>query len=191
MPGPAWHLYGKAAVKQTFDGILGSEQPHLRGRSNNIQVVLAIMGGEDVHQCLRCSRYFTHRRNANKHLRDIKDCHLSEYRLPVVNGKYFCFLDGQLFASKLELLYHLGSEHAEEAAKLRQWGLELKGVVAQASTMGVEEGRKSMLKSVKKKYVATSIKAAAIELIRRNRRDAQLRIRLRRPDLKRAKYASE
>ena len=74
-------------------------------------------------------------------MRNIQDCHLSVYRFATINGLYFCYLDGSRFTSTLQLLYHLGSEHYLETAKLRAWGLDLKAVVAQASTMGVAEGK--------------------------------------------------
>ena len=150
-PGFAHALYAKSREKKTFEGILGQDPKIRSGRPGNLQVVLAINGGEDAHQCKTCRRYFTTRKSVLKHIRTIKNCHLSVYSLATVDGFYFCYLDGRRFTSKLQLLYHLGAEHHLETEKLRAWGFDLKAVVAQATTMGVAEGKRAIRRACKKK----------------------------------------
>ena len=151
IPGFARPLYAKSREKETFDSILGPDPRVRSGRPGNLQVALAINGGEDAHQCKKCRRYFTTRKSVYKHVRSIQDCHLSVYRFATIDGLYFCYLDGMRFTSSLQLLYHLGAEHHLEAGKLRAWGLDLKAVVAQASTMGVAEGKHAMERACRKK----------------------------------------
>ena len=111
-----------------------------------------------------------------KHIRNIKDCHLSVYRLATVDGLYFCYMDGKRYTSKLKLLHHLATSHHLETEKLRAWGFDLKAVVAQASTMGVAEGRQVMANACKKKQFDQEVRRQAIEAAKRVQKEARKRI---------------
>ena len=53
-----------------------------------VPLLIAIVGGEDAHQCLKCCKYFTSLRNFKKHARNIRQCHLSDSATaPSFNGK--------------------------------------------------------------------------------------------------------
>jgi len=171
IPGFAYPLYAKSREKKTFDSILGQDPRVRSGRPGNLQVVLAIKGGKDAQQCKKCRKYFTTRKAVYKHVRNIQDCHLSVYRFATIDGLYFCYLDGRRFTSSLQLLYHLGAEHHLETEKLRAWGFDLKAVVAQASTMGVAEGKRAMERACKKKQFNEEVRRQAIEVAKRLKKE--------------------
>ena len=137
---------------------------------------------KEVHQCKKCCRYFSTRKSMFKHIREIEDCHLSAYNFATVGGSFFCYLDGERFTSRLQLLYHLGKEHHLETGRLRVWGLDLKGVVAQACTMGVAEGRKSLKRACEKKQFNEEVRRQAVEAAKRVTKEARKRIQNEKKD---------
>ena len=56
-------------------------------------------------------RYFTNRRNAYKHVRELKHCIKSRYDFATVDDKLFCYLCGELFRKdRVGLLMHLAEK---------------------------------------------------------------------------------
>ena len=76
----------------------------------------------------------------------------------------------------MNILHHYGTVHAQDAKKLRRWGLQMRGIMAQASALGQISSSKEMLAFGKNRYITTSVKACAIDLIRDSEEDPQLRI---------------
>ena len=89
----------------------------------------------------------------------------------------------------MNILHHYGTVHAQDARKLRRWGLQMRGIMAQASALGQISSSKEMLAFGKNRYITTSVKACAIDLIRDSEEDPQLRINLRPPESKRTKLS--
>ena len=89
----------------------------------------------------------------------------------------------------MNILHHYGTVHAQDAKKLRRWGLQMRGIMAQASALGQISSSKEMLAFGKNRYITTSVKACAIDLIRDSEEDPQLCINLRPPESKRTKLS--
>ena len=48
---------------------------------------------------------------------------MSDYVLCTKEGKYFCYIDGRHFSTKLELLKHYVISHRDDEEQLKAWGL--------------------------------------------------------------------
>ena len=59
-------------MREAIDVALNSDPRVLNNRTGELQLVLAVKGGADVHQCQKCNKYFSSKKSCLKHLRNLK-----------------------------------------------------------------------------------------------------------------------
>ena len=138
-PGPAFRYMRQTDLKYTYVRILDSVGKVQKGKSANLTLHLAIKGAEDAHQCKTCCKYFNTRESALRHVRRKKGCKMSGYTLCTKNDRYFCYIDGKEFESKLQLLTHYAISHTDDEDQLKAWGLSLECMTEQALLLNDSE----------------------------------------------------
>ena len=113
-------------------------------------MAFAVYGGDNVHQCRKCCKYFTTLKSCLKHIRLYKKCWKTEYEFATHSCKYFCYFGCKTFDDRLQLVAHLLKKHYEQSDELKKWGFSKKGLLYQSNTMNVQD-IKRILNAVNKK----------------------------------------
>ena len=86
-------------------------------------------------------------------------------------GTFFCYLDGQRFATKLQLLNHLGCEHVKDQEKLAKWGINWMAVCKQAEFLNGQLTITLDRKKDKMRMVQKEIRGQALQILKQRERD--------------------
>ena len=95
--------------------------------SGERQLALAIRG--DCPQCDYCSKYFTDKKQRNRHRKTCEASHHLRYRFARIDARYFCYQGCKTFADSGPLIDHLLEAHEGE---LHAWGMDAGLLRAQA-----------------------------------------------------------
>ena len=89
---------------------------------------------------------------------------MSDYVLCTNEGKYFCYIDGKHFSTKLELLKHYVLSHKDDKEQLKAWGLSYACMQKQAVFLTGQLDEKQLKKVNKNKRYNQAIRQQSIKL---------------------------
>ena len=91
---------------------------------------------------------------------------MSDYVLCTKEGKYFCYIDGRHFSSKLAILNHYVISHRDDKEQLKAWGLSYDCMKKQALFLTGELDEKHLKRVNKDQRYNQAIRKEAIKLYR-------------------------
>jgi hypothetical protein len=129
-------------------------------------LAFAVLGGDDVHQCRKCCKYFTTLKSCLKHIRLYKNCWKTDYEFATYAGRYFCYFGCQTFLDRLQLVAHLIKKHYEQRDELKKWGFSMRSLLYQADTMSEQDCKRILSVFNKKKRIRGEARQIVVELAR-------------------------
>ena len=96
---------------------------------------------------------------------------MSTYNFATIDGIFFCYLDGQKFQTKLELLKHIVFEHRGDQDKLKAWGMSYRAIGDQANYLTGQQTIQLFKRQDRKKRHDKEIKKQSIQLVNHRNRE--------------------